>query len=261
MTERQYVKVSIKAGVAILTIDHPPANALDSSTMQDLNDAFDEVLADDEVKAIVITGAGQFAFVAGADVNEIAKLETPKQAKETVLMGQAILNKIEASPKPVIAAINGFALGGGNELAMACHIRIASDRARLGQPEINLGIMPGFGGTQRLPRMIGRGKALEILLSGDPVNAQEAARLGLVDKVVPAGDVVRTAAGLGRKIASKGKLAIQAILEAVEEGSRTTLAEGLLIEAEKFAALVETEDMREGVTAFLEKRQPKFKDR
>jgi len=261
MGEYQNVHVTVEDRIAILTIDHPPVNAFDRQTVMDLEAAFDEVTANDEVKAIIITGAGQFAFVAGADINEINRLQSAEEAKEVVLKGQALFNKIEASRKPVIAAINAVCLGGGNELAMACHIRIASDRARFGQPEINLGIMPGWGGTQRLPRMVGKGKALELLLTGDMITAQEAYRIGLVNKVVPAGEVLKAAKDLARKIVSKSKLPIAAILECVEEGMKMSLADGLLFEADHFAKLCETEDMREGVSAFLQKRQPKFKDR
>mgnify|MGYP000075143216 FL=1 len=261
MGEYQNIHVSIEDRIAILTIDHPPANAFDTQTVTELYQAFNEALQNDEVKVIIITGAGQFAFVAGADINEINKLKGYEDAKEVALKGQELFNIIENSPKPVIAAINGFCLGGGNELAMACHIRIASDRARFGQPEINLGIMPGWGGTQRLPRLLGKGKAFELLLTGDMITAQEAYRIGLVNKVVPAGEVLKAAKDLAKKIASKGKLAIEAIIDAVNKGMEMSLKDGLLYEADRFARLCETEDMREGVRAFLEKRQPQFKDR
>ncbi|MGC8825449.1 MAG: enoyl-CoA hydratase-related protein [Anaerolineae bacterium] len=261
MGEYQNVRYSVDDRVATITIDHPPANAFDSQTVMDLEAAFEEATNDPRVKVIIITGAGQFAFVAGADVNEINALKSPEQAKEVVLRGQALFNRIEASRKPVIAAINAVCLGGGNELAMACHIRIASANARFGQPEINLGIIPGWGGTQRLPRMIGKGKALELLLTGDMINAQEAYRIGLVNQVVPAGEVLKAAQGLAKKIASRSAIAISAILDCVDTGLKMSLSEGLLYEADKFASLLETEDMHEGVRAFLEKRQPQFKDR
>jgi len=261
MAEYQNVKVSVEDRIATLTIDHPPANAFDTQTVLDLESAFDAVSQDAEVKVIIITGAGQFAFVAGADINEINALKTPEEAKQVLLKGQSLFNKIEASRKPVIAAINAVCLGGGNELAMSCHIRIASANARFGQPEINLGVIPGWGGTQRLPRYVGKGKALELLLTGDMINAQEAYRIGLVNQVVPAGQVLKAAQGLAKKIASRSAVAIGAILDAVETGLAGSLADGLLYEADKFAALVETEDMREGVSAFLEKRQPTFKDK
>ena len=261
MAERQYVKISIEDRVALLTLDYPPMNVLNTATVTELNDALDELLANDEVKAIVITGGGQYAFIAGADINQIASIKSPEEGREMARMGQALTKKIEGAEKPIIAAINGYALGGGLELAMACHMRICNNRAQLGQPEIGLGAIPGFGGTQRLPRIVGKGKALELILAGARISGAEAANIGLVNKAVPAGEVVRTAMGLAKKIVSFGKLAIVAALEAVNEGMETTLEEGLEIEADKFAGLVGTEDMKEGLTAFLEKRQPKFVDR
>jgi enoyl-CoA hydratase/carnithine racemase len=261
MGEYQYVKVSIEERVAILTVDHPPANTFNTQTVMDLNAAFDEVSANPEVKAIIITGAGQNFFVAGADINEINALKGHDDAKEVVVKGQQLFSKIEASPKPVIAAINGICLGGGNEMAMSCHIRIASDRARFGQPEISLGLIPGWGGTQRLPRYIGKGKAFELLLTGDMVTAQEAARIGLINKVVPAGDVIKEAKGLAKKIVSKSAVPIAATIDSVNKGLEMDLQDALLYEAEHFAKLCETHDMREGVGAFIGKRQAKFEDR
>jgi len=266
MAERQYVKVGIEDRVAVLTIDHPPANAFNARVVEELESAFDEVYNNDEVKAIIITGAGQFAFVAGADINEIkAEIEKARAGKEVtgelIRKGQALFNRIERSKKPVIAAINGYCLGGGNELAMACHMRVASDRARFGQPEINLGLIPGWGGTARLPRYVGRGKAVELILTGDMITAQEAYRLGLVNKVVPAGQVMKAAKDLARKIVSKSALTAAAALEAVEHGLQVSFDEALDFEATKFLKLCETEDAYEGVSAFLEKRQPVFKDK
>jgi enoyl-CoA hydratase/carnithine racemase len=261
MAERQYVKTSIEDRVALLTLDYPPMNVLNTTTVTELNDTLDELLANDEVKAIVITGGGQYAFIAGADINQIASIKSPEEGRGLSKMGHALMNKIENAKKPIIAAINGYALGGGLELAMACHMRICNNRAQLGQPEIGLGAIPGFGGTQRLPRIVGKGKALELLLTGARISGAEAANIGLVNKAVPAGEVVRTAIGLAKKIASFGKLAVAAALEAVNEGIQVSLEEGLEIEADKFAGLVGTEDMKEGLTSFLEKRQPKFVDR
>ncbi|MFQ6001322.1 MAG: enoyl-CoA hydratase-related protein [Anaerolineae bacterium] len=261
MSDRQYVKISIEDRVALLTLDYPPMNVLNTATVTELSDALDELLANDEVKAIVITGGGQYAFIAGADINQIASIKSAEVARGLVKMGHALMSKIETATKPIIAAINGYALGGGLELAMACHMRICNNRAQLGQPEINLGLIPGFGGTQRLPRLVGKGKALELILTGARISGAEAANIGLVNKAVPAGEVVRTAMGLAKKIASFGKLAVTAALEAVNEGVQVSLEEGLEIEADKFAGLVDTEDMKEGLTAFLEKRQPKFVDR
>ena len=262
MAEYQYIKVSVANRIATLTIDHPPANAFNKQVVEELGSAFDEVTADDQVKAIIITGAGQF-FIAGADINEIyAVKDKPEEAEVFIRKGKEVFNKIEASKKPVIAAMNGrFALGGGLEMAMACHLRIAEDGLRIGQPEINLGIIPGWGGTQRLPRIVGKGKALEIMLTGDPITAQEAYRVGLVDKVVPTGRVLKEATGLARRIISKSALPIAAIIEAVNEGLETDLQAGLEVETGQFVALQGSEDMEEGLKAFLEKRRPQFKDK
>jgi len=261
MGEYQFVKVSIEDRAAILTIDHPPANAFDPQTVMDLNGAFDEVTANPDVKVIIITGAGQF-FVAGADINVIHQIKGYDQAYEMVRAGQILFSKIENSKKLVIAAINGRAcLGGGNELAMACHIRLAEDSVQFGQPEIKLGIMPGWGGTQRLPRLVGKGNALEIILGGGNIKAQEAYRIGLVNKVVPVGTVVREAKRWAKALSMWGAVAVASILQAVSEGLDMSLEDGLKHEADLFARLTATEDMHEGVSAFLEKRKPSFKDR
>ena len=261
MTDRQFVKTSLEERVATLTIDHPPVNALNQPTLIELNDAVDEVIANPEVKAVVITGAGQLAFVAGADITEFAKIETADQARVVSLQVHAIYRKIEGAPKPFIAAINGVALGGGLELAMACHMRIIGDRAKVGQPEINLGIIPGWGGTQRLPRLVGAAKAIELILTGDSITAQEAYRLNLVNKVVPGGEVLKTARDLAKKIGQKGGLAVQAALAAIVQGLRQPLDDGLALEAEQFSRAAVSEDGREGASAFLQKRQAVFKDR
>jgi enoyl-CoA hydratase/carnithine racemase len=266
MADRQYVKISIEDRIALLTIDHPPANAFNAQTVDDLTSAFDEVYANPDVKVIIITGAGQFAFVAGADVNEIkgqidlARAGQPVKT-DLILKGQQLFTKVERSKKPVIAAINAVCLGGGNELAMACHIRIASDTARFGQPEVSLGVLPGWGGNIRLPRIVGRGKAIELILTGDMIPAQEAARLNLVNKVVPAGQVVKTATDLAKKLVGKSALAMAAILETIDYGLAVSVEEGLKKEVEKFSYLCGTEDGYEGVCAFLQKRQAKFQDK
>jgi len=262
MGEHQHVKVAVANRIATLTIDHPPANAFNKQVVEELGSAFDEVMADAQVKAIIITGAGQF-FVAGADINEIyAAKDKPAEAAAFIRKGQGLFLKIENSKKPVIAAMNGrFALGGGNELAMACHIRIAEDGLRIGQPEINLGIIPGWGGTQRLPRIVGKGKALEMMLTGDHITAQEAYRIGLVNKVVPTGRVLKEATGLARRIISKSALPIAAIIGAVNEGLEQSLEEGMDTEAQQFVSLQGSEDLEEGLKAFLEKRRPQFKDK
>lgn len=261
MGEYQNVKLSIEERAALITIDHPPANAFDPQTVTDLNAAFDEVTANPEVKVIIITGAGQF-FIAGADINVIKQIKGYDEAFELTRAGQALMDKIEASQKPVIAAINGRAcLGGGNELAMACHIRLAEESVGFGQPEIKLGVIPGWGGTQRLQRLVGKGNALEWILGGGQIKAQEAYRIGLVNKVVPVGTVVREAKRWAKLLSMYSSCAIGAILTAVNEGGKVPLAEGLKLEADQFAKLTATADMYEGVSAFLEKRRPVFQDR
>jgi enoyl-CoA hydratase/carnithine racemase len=261
MGEYQNINVSIEDRAAIITIDHPPVNALNTQTVQELGSAFEEVTENDQVKVIIITGAGQ-AFGAGADINEIIVLKTYEQAYEVVRQGQMIFSAIERSSKPVIAAINGrYCLGGLNELAMACHIRLAEDSVQFGQPEIKLGIMPGFGATQRLPRLVGKGRALEMIWGGGNIKAQEAYQIGLVNKVVPVGTVVREAKRWAKALSMWGGVAMAAVLQAVNEGLDMTLEEGLEREADIFAKLTETEDMYEGLSAFLEKRRPKFQDK
>jgi enoyl-CoA hydratase/carnithine racemase len=261
MGDYQNIKLAVEGRTAIITIDHPPANALDRQTVQELAAAFGEATENEQVKVIIITGAGQF-FGAGADINEIVELKTYDQAYKVVRLGQEFCTRIECSKKPVIAAINGrFALGGLNELAMACHIRLAEDSVQFGQPEIKLGIMPGFGGTQRLARLVGKGRALEILLGGGNIKAQEAYRIGLVNKVVPVGSVVREAKRWAKALSIWGAVAMASILQAVNEGLDMSLEDGLKLEADLFAKLTETEDMYEGLTAFLEKRRPRFQDK
>lgn len=261
MADRQYVKVSVEDRVAILTIDNPPVNVISVAVMDELRPALSDLFADDGVKVIVITGGGQMVFMAGADMNAILQLKTPAEAKAIVTQIHHLFLEIEDSPKPVIAAINGHCMGAGVELAMACHMRIANNRAMFGHTEITLGVIPGFGGTQRLPRIVGKGKALELILTGDRITGAEAATIGLVNKAVPGTEVMKTAVGLAKKIASYGRPAIAAAVRAVNEGMQVGLREGLEIEANLFSSLVETQDMREGLTAFLEKRQPKFQDK
>jgi enoyl-CoA hydratase/carnithine racemase len=261
MTEKQFVKTSIEDRVAVITIDHAPVNALTSQVLDELSATLDEIAADPNVKVGIITGAGQLAFVAGADINEFTKLNGDDEARAMTQRGHTTFNKIENSPKPIIAAINGVALGGGMELAMACHMRIVGDRVRLGQPEISLGIIPGWGGTQRLTRIVGPAKATELILTGDNLTAQEAFRLNLVNKVVPAGEVLKTAKDLARKIAGKGALAIAAAMDSIGRARDSELTAGLSAEADNVARLVNTEDAKEGITAFLTKRQPVFKDK
>jgi enoyl-CoA hydratase len=259
-TAQSMLTRTVEAGVATLTLNHPPANTLTPELLVELESAFAALARDTAVKVIVFTGTGRF-FIAGAEIRVIAGIPSSREGTEMALRGQALFNKIEESEKPVIAAINGMCLGGGLELAMCCHIRFAAEGARLGQPEINLGIMPGFGGTQRLSRIIGRSRSVEMLLTGDPISAQEAKALGLVSQVVPPDDLVRQAQGLARKIASKSQVAVRSMLRAVHEGSDLGLREALELEARLFGDLCDSEDKKEGVAAFLEKRQPRFQDR
>ena len=261
LTSGENVKVTVEDRLAIVTIDHRPVNALDQPTLTELDHLLDGLAADPTVKVVILTGAGSLAFVAGADIKAVAQITSVEAAKELAAFGQAVFLKLQRLPKPVIAAINGVCLGGGLELVMSCHLRISGDRVRFGQPEITLGIIPGWGGTQRLPRLIGKAKATEWILTGDVVMAQEAYRLGLVNQVVPQDQVLKVAKDLARKIASKGGIAMAKSLQAIEEGSNLPLAEGLAREADAFSRVAATEDSREGVKAFLEKRQPQFKDR
>jgi len=260
-TTQSFIKRSVEEGIAVVTIDRPPVNALSRPLMQELDVCLEELRADEAVKVVILTGGGGFAFVAGADIKEIGGLKSGQEAAQVAVEGQRILMKIQRLGKPVIAAINGVCLGGGNELAMACHLRVSGDRARFGQPEINLGIIPGFGGTQRLSRLIGVAKATELTLTGDMITAQEAHRLGLINQVVPQDQVMKAAKDLARKIASKGQVAVRLALEAIEYGREHSLDEGLAHEAQAFGNVAQTQDAKEGVGAFLEKRQPKFSDK
>ncbi len=252
--------VERRGAVGIITINRPKAlNALSRATVAELAAAIEELNADDTVRTIILTGAGEKAFVAGADISEFNSLRSAEEAVEYARAGQAVLNRIERLPKPVIAAINGYALGGGCELAMACDIRIAADTARLGQPEINLGIIPGYGGTQRLTRLVGKGMAKLLVLGGDPIPAQEAQRIGLVDIVVPAAELMDRAMELAEKLAAKAPVALRLCKQAINEGAEGTLATGLDHEAALFGVVFDTEDRVEGVSAFLEKRKPTWK--
>jgi enoyl-CoA hydratase len=247
--------------VAIVTLNRPKVlNALNGPLVADLEAALVALRTDDTARAVVITGAGDKAFVAGADINELAVL-TPAQGTAHARHGQGVFDLIEQLGKPVIAAVNGFALGGGCELAMACTLRVAADTARFGQPEITLGIMPGYGGSQRLPRLVGRGRALEILLGGEMISAARALEIGLINQVVPAADLMPTATRLAHTLGSKAPVAARYILEAVHHGLDVSLAEGQLLEASLFGTLASTDDAREGTRAFLEKRLPAWKGR
>lgn len=245
--------------VAIITINRPKVlNALNSQTLDEIRRVVLELKRDETIRALVVTGAGEKAFVAGADISELA-VQTPAGGKEHAHQGQHVLSLIESMGKPVIAAINGFCLGGGCELAMACTLRIAGDTARIGQPEINLGLIPGFAGSQRLARLVGKGRALEMILTGAPITAEEAWRIGLVNRVVPAAEVLTAARTLAAELASKAPLAVRYAIEATNKGLEMTQAEGAFLETTLFGLIASTEDMREGTRAFLEKRKPEFK--
>ena len=246
--------------VATLTINQPPVNTLTHDLLRELDETMDTLRADEAVRAVVVTGVGRF-FIAGADIRILAGISSSDEGRSMATRGQAIFNKIEAFEKPIIAAINGTCLGGGLELAMCCHIRLAAEGARLGQPEINLGIIPGFGGTQRLPRLIGRAKATQLILTGDAISTQEAKTLGLVSDVFPPEDLLRQAHGLAKKIAGKGQVAVRAALHAIREGIDLPLDLALALEARMFGDTCDSDDRKEGTRAFLEKRQPRFTNR
>jgi enoyl-CoA hydratase len=246
-------------GVARLTVNRPDKlNALNAIVIAELGDAVTRVETDSAVRGVLITGAGSKSFVAGADISELTE-QGAIGGRQRALAGQQVFRRLEHCGKPVIAAINGFALGGGLELALACHLRVASDSARLGQPEVKLGIAPGYGGTVRLPRLVGKARALELLLTGEMIDAQEALRIGLVNRVVPAERLASESEALLRSVLANGPLAVRACLELVEAGLGTGLDEALLLEANYFGLLSATDDMREGTRAFLEKRKPAFK--
>lgn len=245
-------------GVGYVTLNRPEKlNALNNQVVEELDACFLAIQKDAEVRVVIVTGAGQKAFVAGADIKELAE-KAPLQGKEFSLRGQRVFNSIENLGKPVIAAVNGYALGGGCELALACTLRIASETARFGQPEVKLGIIPGYGGTQRLARLVGKGRALELILAGDPVSAQEAYRIGLVNQVVPAEGLTAAAEDLARKIVANAPVAVSLAMEAVNHGLEMTQKEGQFLEATLFALCCTTADMKEGTRAFLEKRPAKF---
>jgi enoyl-CoA hydratase len=247
-----------KDSIAYVTLNRPKVmNALNKATINELRAAFEDARDDSAVRGVILTGSGEKAFAAGADIGEVAN-NTAVQAEEATRRGQALTDLIENLGKPVIAAVNGFALGGGCELAMSCTIRIAAESAKFGQPEVKLGVMPGYGGTQRMPRLVGRGRALKLILSGDIIDATEAYRIGLVDELVPAPQVVERAETVLKKISANAPLSVKYSLEAVNKGLETSVAEGLVIEASLFAVCASTDDKKEGTSAFLEKRAPKF---
>jgi enoyl-CoA hydratase/carnithine racemase len=250
-----------RGGIAYITMNRPKVmNALNKRAVADLRVAFEAARDDAEVRGAVITGAGDKAFIAGADINEVAT-STPIEAAENSRNGHTLMDLIENLGKPVVAAVNGFALGGGCETALACTIRLASENAKFGLPEVKLGIIPGFGGTQRLPRLVGKGAALQMILSAGMINAQEAYRIGLVNEVVPAAELIKRAEAILNQIAANAPLSVKNALEAVNSGLETSLAEGLLHESSLFAICASTEDKKEGTSAFLEKRPAQFHGR
>ena len=248
-----------KNSIAYITINRPKVlNALNMATMEELRASFHDVKNDAGTRVVIMTGAGEKAFIAGADIGELAKHD-PVTAKAYTHRGQSVLNLIENLGKPVIACINGFALGGGCEIAMACTMRLASENAKLGQPEVKLGLIPGYGGTQRLPRLVGKGIAMQLVLTGDMISAQEGHRIGLINEVVAAAELIPRAEAIAHKIIANGPLAIQYSIEAINKGLEMTVSEGLFLEATLFGVICATEDKKEGTTAFLEKRQAQFK--
>ena len=248
-----------KNNIAIITINRPDKlNALNGKTIDELSDVINIIKYNPDVFVVIITGSGEKAFVAGADISELNKLDV-LSAKEFSEKGNGVFRAVETLDKPVIAAVNGFALGGGCELALACHIRIASENAKFGQPEVNLGIIPGYGGTQRLARIINSARALEMILTGDMVSAEEAHKIGFVNKVYPQNELMNKAFELAEKISSKGQQAIRFALKAVKATDNMSLSEGITYEASLFALVCGTEDFKEGTSAFLEKRKPEFR--
>jgi enoyl-CoA hydratase len=250
-----------KGGFAYITLNRTKVlNALNKKALADLRAAFEDARDDAEVSGVIITGAGDKAFIAGADINEVAT-DTPVEAEQKTRHGQAVMDLIENLGKPVIAAVNGFALGGGCETALACTVRIASENARFGLPEVKLGIIPGYGGTQRLPRLVGTGHALRMILTGEMINAQEAYRIGLVNEVVPAPELIGRAEAVLKQMSGNAPLSVKYALQAVNKGLETSLSEGLLLESSLVALCTSTEDKKEGTAAFLEKRAANFKGR
>ncbi len=257
----QTLLVANDGAVRTITVNRPDKlNALNRQVLSELRIAFGQAAADDDVRVVILTGAGEKAFVAGADISEMSGL-TPIQLRDFSRHGQALMTAIERLGKPVIAAINGFALGGGFELAMACQLRIAGDNARIGQPEVKLGLIPGFGGTQRLLRLAGRSAALELCLVGDPIDAQRAHQLGLLNRVVPAADLTAEVTALAGKLAALAPQALRGVIDAIAYGGEAALDQGLDYETQLFAVLASTDDMREGTSAFLEKRKASFTGR
>lgn len=253
----QFITLTVENRIATLTVNRPDKlNALNDATIAELGRAIDEVREREDIGGLIVTGAGR-AFVAGADISELSS-QTPTIAKARARAGQEIFRRFETSPKPVIAAVNGFALGGGCELALACHIRIASDKAKFGQPEVKLGTCPGYGGTQRLARLIGKGRAIQLITTAEMIDAAEAYRIGLANKVVLPEALIEEATAMMNQILANGPLAVALCIEAIDRGLEMSLDEGLVLEANHFGLLASSEDMKEGMVAFLDKRTPEF---
>jgi len=253
----EFVKTTVEDSIGTISISHPPVNALSGKVFEEIREAALKFQSDPTVRVIVLTGEGS-NFAAGADIKEIQAISTAVEGESMCRKGHEVTAALWNSPVPVIAAINGYCLGGGNELVMACHLRVATDKARFAQPEVRIGIVPGLGGSQRLPRYLGVAKALELLLTGEMLSAQEAKAHGFVNMVVPEAELRRQTMGLAKKIAAHSRLAVRTILEAVRRGVEMGLAEALQLEARLFGRMMETEDKREGVQAFIEKRPPRF---
>jgi len=250
-----------KGAIAYVTLNRPKAlNALNRKTWEELEEVFKDARDDATIRGVILTGAGDKAFIAGADISELAHVMGP-EAEDSSSYGQGVLDIIENLGKPVIAAVNGFALGGGCETAMACTIRVASEKAKFGQPEVKLGLIPGGGGTQRMPRLVGKGRALQLILTGESISAQEAYRIGLVNEVVPAAGLIARAEAILKEILANAPIAVKCSLQAVNDGMEESLAKGLQLEASLFGLCAETQDKKEGTAAFLEKRMPQFQGR
>jgi enoyl-CoA hydratase len=261
MAEYSNLLIDVRDRIATVTLNRPDKlNALNEQTIRELGQAMDEVTAREDVGGVILTGSGEKAFVAGADIGELAKMGTI-DGIEVSRMGQQVFRRIELSRKPVIAAVNGFALGGGCELALACHLRVASENAKFGLPEVKLGIIPGYGGTLRLPRIVGKGRALELMLSAEMIDAQEAYRIGLANKVVPQAELAEATRKLMTTILRNGPVAVGLAIECTTRGMEMSVDDGLALESNLFGLLASTEDMREGMNAFLEKRKAEFKNR
>lgn len=261
MSDLRNINVSWDGDLAIVTVDRQEKmNALNAEVFSEIGAAFDSLRYDDKVRGVIVTGAGEKAFVAGADIGELAKMNAMEGVKVS-RTGQGIFRAIERFPKPVLAAVGGYALGGGCELALACHIRVASERARFGLPEVGLGIIPGYGGTVRLARLVGVGRAVEMALTGEMIRAEAAKEMGLVTHVVPHDEVMDRAKEILRKVTKNGPLAVKLVLESIYRGLDSTLLEAMGVESSLFGLLASTEDVKEGMTAFLEKRKPEFKGR